>query len=276
VRAAAVPSSTPSFTPPATVYLTLIAAGFRRWSTYRTAALAGMATNLVFGFLRCAVLLTVFDGAARVAGYDPAAAVTFVWVGQALLDVVLCWGDIELAERVRSGDIAIDLVRPWDLQLARLAQDLGRAGFSMLARFVPPMLVAAAFFELRLPGGPGGWAVFAAGVLLAIVVGFCLRFLGGLTAFWLLDWRGVVGLYAVASGVLGGMVLPIGLFPRWAQVAIWCTPFPAAVQAPADLLIGHGAALPLLAHQLGWALGLLWLGRVVLRRAERILVVQGG
>jgi len=143
------------------VYLRLVAAGFRRWSTYRTAALAGMATNPVFGFMRCAVLLTVFAGTARVAGYDPAAAVTFVWVGQALIDVVLAWGDTELAERVRSGDIAIDLVRPWDLQLARLADDLGRAGFSMVVRFVPPMLVGAAFFDLRLPGDVIGWAAFA-------------------------------------------------------------------------------------------------------------------
>jgi ABC-2 type transport system permease protein len=258
------------------VYVRLAAAGFRRWSAYRTAALAGMATNVVFGFLRCAVLLTVFAGSARVAGYDAAAVVTFVWVGQALIDVVLAWGDVELAERVRSGDVAIDLVRPWDLQLARLAQDLGRAGFSMTVRFLPPMLVGAAFFELRLPGGAGGWAVFAVGVVLACVVGFGLRFLLNLTAFWLLDWRGVVSLYAVSSGLLGGLVLPIGLLPQWARVAVWCTPFPATLQVPADLLVGHGAPLPLLAHQLGWALGLLALGRLVLRRAERVLVVQGG
>jgi len=258
------------------VYLRLAAAGFRRWSTYRTAAFAGMATNVVFGFMRCAVLLTVFANAARVAGYDPAAAVTFVWVGQALLDVVLAWGNTQLAERVRSGDIAIDLVRPWDLQLALLAEDLGRAGFSMVVRFAPPMLVGAAFFELRLPAAATGWAVFAVGVLLAVVVGFALRFLLNLSAFWLMDWRGVFGMYAVASGILGGLVLPIGMFPPWARVAIWCTPFPATVQAPADLLVGRGSPVPLLAHQLAWAIALLWLGRVVLRRAERVLVVQGG
>jgi len=258
------------------MYLRLAAAGFRRYSTYRTAALAGLATNVVFGFMRCAVLLTVFAGSAQVAGYDPAAAVTFVWVGQALIDVVLTWGNTGLAERVRSGDIAIDLVRPWDLQLAALAEDLGRAGFSMMVRFVPPMLVGAAFYELRLPGTVLGWAAFALGVVLAIVIGFAVRFLLNLTAFWLLDWRGVFGLYAVLSSVFGGLVLPVGMFPQWARVAIWCTPFPATLQVPADLLVGRGAALPLLAHQLAWAVALLWLGRVVLRRAERVLVVQGG
>lgn len=258
------------------LYGRLAVAGFRRWSAYRLAAVAGMTTNLVFGFLRCAVLLTVFDDTATVAGYDPAAMVTFVWVGQGLIDVILAWGHTEFAQRVRSGDVAIDLARPWDLQLALLADDLGRAAFSMLVRFVPPMAVGAALFDLRLPGGPGGWAAFAAGVPLAVLVGFGLRFLLNLAAFWLLDWRGVYMVYGVVSSLLTGLVLPVGMFPRWAEVAIWCTPFPALLQAPADLLVGRGDPLPLLAHQLAWAVVLLWLGRVVLRRAERVLVVQGG
>jgi putative ABC transport system permease protein len=45
-------------------YLRLIRAGFQRYATYRQAVVAGMATNLVFGFMRCAVLLTVFAGTA--------------------------------------------------------------------------------------------------------------------------------------------------------------------------------------------------------------------
>lgn len=258
------------------LYATLVVAGFRRWSTYRTAALAGMSTNLVFGFMRCAVLLTVFDGAARVAGYDPVAVVTFVWVGQALIDLVFAWSSTQFGERVRSGDVAIDLVRPWDLQFALLADDLGRAGFSLLVRFLPPMVVGAVFYELRLPGTAVAWAAFALGLVLAMLVGFALRFLLNLTAFWLLDWRGVYGLYTIVGSALGGLVVPIGLFPRWAEVATWCTPFPAMLQAPADLLVGRGDPLPLLAHQLGWTVVLFLLGRVVLRRAVRTLVVQGG
>lgn len=251
-------------------------AGFRRWSTYRQAAFAGLVTNIVFGFMRCAVLLTVFQGSARVAGYDPAAMVTFVWVGQGLIDVIQLWRGSELAERVRTGDVAIDLMRPWDLQAALLAEDLGRAGFSVLIRFSAPMLVGLLMFDVRLPRSPLTWLVFALGVLLAVVVSFGMRFLLNLTAFWLLDWRGVFGLHWVITGVLAGLVVPIGLFPQWARVALWCTPFPALVQVPADLLIERGPAAAMLAHQAGWAIVLLLAGRVVLRRGERTLVVQGG
>jgi ABC-2 type transport system permease protein len=59
-------------------------------------------------------------------------------------------------------------------------------------------------------------------------------------------------------------------------VAIWATPFPAILQAPIDIAIGRGAALPLLAHQLAWTVALLAVGRLVLARAVRTLVIQGG
>ncbi len=75
------------------------------------------------------------------AGYDASRTVTFVWIGQGLIAVVLLWGNADFGQRVRSGDIAIDLLRPVDLQAALLAADLGRAGFALLARFTIPLLV---------------------------------------------------------------------------------------------------------------------------------------
>ena len=54
--------------------------GFRRYSTYRQATVAGLFTNIVFGFLRCYVLLAVIGR--RAAGYDPRQIATY------LLDIV--------------------------------------------------------------------------------------------------------------------------------------------------------------------------------------------
>ena len=257
-------------------YLRLIRAGFRRYATYRQAVLAGLATNVVFGFMRCAVLLTVFAGSASVSGYDPSRTVTFVWIGQGLIAVVLIWGNADFGERVRSGDISIDLLRPIDLQAALLAEDLGRAGFALLSRFSVPLLVGSVFFDLTLPGSALRWAAFGLSVLLAVLVSFAIRFLLNLVAFWLLDWRGLLSVHAVVGSVLAGLAIPIAFFPGWAQAVIWATPFPAMLQAPIDVTIGRGAAAPLLAIQLAWTVLLLVAGRMVLVRAVRTLVIQGG
>ena len=212
-------------------YLRLCRAGFRRYSTYRQAMVAGLATNTVFGFLRCAVLLTVFAAntqvaaSAQVAGYDPSRTVTFVWLGQGLIAVVLLWGNADFGERVRSGDVAVDLLRPVDLQAALLVEDLGRAGVALLTRFTVPLLIGLVFFDLTLPGSGLRWAAFGLSVLLAVLVSFAIRFLLNLMAFWLLDWRGLVALQGAVGSVLAGMVIPIAFFPGWARVVICATPF---------------------------------------------------
>ncbi|MGE3287015.1 MAG: ABC transporter permease [Pseudonocardia sp.] len=266
----------------------LIRAGFLRYSTYRQATLAGLTTNVVFGLLRTAVLLAVLAergtadargpaeaGPATVGGYDAAAAVTYVWLGQGLLTVVLLWGDVELSRRIRSGDVVVDLGRPWDLQAARLAGDLGRAGFAVLTRLVPPAAFGALLFGLRWPEHPGTYALFAVSVLAAVVVSFAIRFLLNLTAFWLLDARGVLAVWGVVGGLLAGLVMPLSWFPPWARTALWWTPFPALFQTPIDVFLEQ-VSWPAVIHQVAWMVLLLAAGRVALERGARRLVVQGG
>ena len=58
---------------------------------------------------------------------------------------------------IRTGDIAIDLYRPADLQMWWLAADLGRAAFQLLGRGVVPLAVGALAFDWRCPADPLTW-----------------------------------------------------------------------------------------------------------------------
>jgi len=257
-------------------YPQLLRAGFRRHATYRQATLAGLTTNVVFGLLRTAVLVAVLAQRGTVAGYDVATAVTYVWLGQGLLTVVLLWGHTELSRRIRSGDVVIDLGRPWDLQAALLAADLGRAGFAVGTRLLPPAAFGALVFGFRWPEHLATYGLFAVSTVLAVMVSFGVRFLLNASAFWLLDARGVLGVWGVAGGLLSGLVLPLAWFPDWARAVLWWTPFPALFQTPIDVFTERGSALALIAHQVLWVALLLAAGRVVLARGARRLVVQGG
>jgi ABC-2 type transport system permease protein len=258
-------------------YPMLVRAGYRRHSTYLTASLAGLFTNTVFGLLRVAVLLAVVAQAGTTAGYDAGAVAAFVWLGQGLLAVVLLWGDGELADRVRTGDVAIDLSRPWDLQLALLAGDVGRAGHAVVFRFAPQVVFGALVLPFRWPEHPVSTGLlFAASALLAVVISFALRFLLDLSAFWLLDARGVRAVYNSVGGVLAGLTVPLAFFPDAVLGLLYATPFPALMQTPIDVFTERDGLPALLAHQVLWAVALLALGRLVLARATRKLVVQGG
>jgi ABC-2 type transport system permease protein len=263
-------------------FAAITGSGFRRYATYREATVAGAITNTVFGFLRCYVLLAVASGAGSgvAAGYDRAQLATFVWVGQGLLAVVLLWGWSDLADRIRTGEVAADLLRPVHPVGNYLAADLGRAAYAVLTRFVPPVLTGPLFFDVYLPARWPTVPLFVIAAALAVVISFGCRYLVNATAFWLHDVRGPMILWTLASGILAGLYFPLRFLPDWISVPLWvCTPFPSLLQTPLDVLVERDAwplQTGLVALQAVWAGLILTVCTAVQRRAERRLVVQGG
>jgi ABC-2 type transport system permease protein len=260
----------------------LARSGFRRYATYRQATIAGAFTNVVFGFLRCYVLLAVAAATVggQVAGYDRAQLATYVWVGQGLLSVVWIGHWDDLAVRIRTGDVAADLLRPMSPVTSYLAADLGRAGHAMTTRFLPPLAVGMIFFPLWPPGRWQTVPLFVLSILLAVIGCFGVRYLINSIAYWLHDARGPMMLWMVAGGILSGLYFPLRMLPDWLAVMLYvATPFPSMLQSPLDVLVERDApALQagLIVLQAFWAAALLVACEVVQRRAERKLVLQGG
>ncbi|WP_128378642.1 ABC transporter permease [Streptomyces cavernae] len=264
------------------LYAAVAAGGFRRYATYRAATAAGIFTNTVFGLILAYTYVALWQERPGLGGYDQAQALTYVWVGQALLTVTSVGGggfEEELIERIRTGDIAVDLYRPADLQLWWLAADAGRAAFQLLGRGVVPMVFGALVFDLALPTGPLPWLAFLVAVALGVVVSFAIRYLVALSAFWLLDGAGMAQLSWLAGLFFSGMLLPLNVFPGALGEIARALPWSALLQVPADVLLGTHTGLGLLnayVFQAAWAVGLLGVGRLVQSAATRRVVVQGG
>ncbi|WP_340561260.1 ABC transporter permease [Streptomyces sp. GSL17-111] len=262
--------------------LVVAVGSFRRYATYRVATVAGVVTNTVFGFILAYTFTALWSERPRLGGYELPQALAFVWIGQALLAATALMGggaENELQGRIRSGDVAVDLYRPADLQLWWLAADLGRAAFQLLGRGAVPLAVGALAFPLALPTTPLPWLLFLTSVALGVVVGFALRYLVVLTSFWLLDGSGVSAMSGLLGVFFSGMLLPLTLFPGAFGETVRLLPWSSMLQVPADVLLGvrQGAdAARGLGFQALWALALLGAGRLVQRAAIRRVVVQGG
>lgn len=247
------------------------------------ATVAGVFTNVVFGIITSYAFIALWAQRPHLGGYDVTDALTFTWIGQALIMPVAIWGggfQEDFTERIRSGDIAVDLYRPTGLIPWWLASDVGRATFHFLARAVPMIVTGALLFDLRYPGSATRWVAFVGAAYLAVFVSFGLRFLVSVTAFWLLDSRGVEGLAAILGMFCSGMILPLVVFPDWARNVLLHLPWAAFLQTPADVwldntggLVGTLAALGL---QALWGAALLGAAYGALRLARRKVVVQGG
>jgi len=253
--------------------------GFRRYATYRAATVAGVFTNTVFAFIRAYILIALYRQRPHLGGLDVRQAVTYAFVTQGFLMPMALFGWTEIEDRVRSGDVITDLYRPVDFQLYWMAQDSGRAAFQFLARGIPPVAVGAVFFRLVVPAGVATWPVFLLSAAVGLVVSFGTRFALSLTAFWLVDIKGLSQILVVTTMFFGGVILPINTFPHWLEVVARALPFASMVHLPVEVYLGRhpGAdAVAVLATQAAWAVVLLGLGRLVLARATRKVVIQGG
>lgn len=185
-------------------------------------------------------------------------------------------GGLELSGRIRTGDIAVDLVRPASLQMWSLADDLGRACYLLLLRSLPPTVVGAALFGLVTPASPATWVFFTASCALGMTVSFGWRYLMALSACWVVDDRGTQSLSLVMTLFFSGMVLPLNLFPGWLGSLADALPWSAMVQVPADVYLGKRDVLEALGFQAAWAVALLALGALLTRAARHRVVIQGG
>ena len=262
-------------------FAAITGSGFRRYSTYRQATVAGAFTNIVFGFLRCYVMLAVANGSGGAAGgYDGPRLSLYVWVGQGALAVVWLGGWTDLADRIRTGDVVGDLLRPVRPVTSYLATDLGRAAHALLTRFVPPLLAGFLFFDLYAPVRAATGPLAALSLVLAVVISFGCRYLVNAVAYWLQDIRGPMMLWIMSGSVLSGLTFPLRFLPDWCCLALWlATPFPSLLQTPLDVLVERDPPVMqagLVAVQVGWAWLVIVACRAVQRRAERRMVVQGG
>ena len=214
------------------LYVEVARRTYARTSTYRSATIAGLFTNTVFGFLLAYVLLGVYAQRPEVGGFDTTDTLTFIFVSQGLLTPLGLFATTEIADRITTGDVMVDLQRPVRPPGLVGGGDVrpGRASTSIF-RGIPPFLVGAIAFDLRLPS-IANLAAFLVAFVLAVGISFGWRYLLQMSAFWIVDVRGPNQLGMLAAHFLCGAYIPIVFFPGVAR-----GPLPG----PAVRLDGPGA-----------------------------------
>ncbi|MBI3942906.1 MAG: ABC-2 family transporter protein, partial [Chloroflexi bacterium] len=252
---------------------------FQRQLTYRTANLAGLGTNLFWGLLRAALLIALYGGRPEVAGISIQGAITYTGLSQAVITLYFMFGWYEVINSVYTGEVATDLLKPFNFFTFWMAQDLGRAFGGFLLRGVSIMAIYALIFKITVPTSSGQWLALGLAIILSWMVSFSWRFLVNLSAFWTPNARGIGRLAFTLSYFLSGFLMPLRFFPDWFVALCNLTPFPATVNTVVDVYLGvlQGPALAqAFLGQILWILILTGLCQLTLRAGIRQLVIQGG
>ena len=183
---------------------------------------------------------------------------------------------LDIQETIRGGDVIYRLGRPASFVLGELATGLG-----LLAVRLPVLgltaVVCAFWFTGWVPPAATAAIVVPFGIAAAVLL-TALHVWIGLLAFWMQDVSPVYWMCQKLLFVLGGMMLPLHLYPDLVQRMAALTPFPVLLAAPASFVFGGGMLAPAaLAARLALWCGVVALGlRWTFTRAAAALTINGG
>lgn len=260
-------------------YAALLGARFRMLLQYRAAALAGLGTQLFWGLIRIMVFEAFYRSTVAAQPMSLAETVTYVWLTQAMLHLVPFRLDAELAAMFRDGTVVYELARPLDLYWTWYARGVASRTAPTLLRAVPMIAIAAPFLGMRLPPSWGSLGAFALSLVGAVALTTAVTTLVNVTAMWTVEAQGASTMLFVLVMVLAGTYVPLPLFPDWAQGVLRALPFRGIVDVPFRLWMGNIApreVFGLFLQQLAWTGAIVLLGRWLVTRGARRLVIQGG
>lgn len=246
---------------------------------YRLEVAVQILSASIVALLNWSLWTAIFQGRDLVAGRTAAELTTYVVVAWIVTTFYANRIDQWLSARFRSGNIAIDMLRPWSLQAHLYFRDLGRAGCALVLTTLPLALWTGALLPLRGPERWQTWAVFAVSLLLAHAISFGFSWLVGMAAFRLRNAAGLAHLKATVISVFSGALIPLDLYPESVRWLILLLPFQGMSHVPASLFVETvptGEIWRPLVTQAVWAALLAAAGGLAFRRAGRIMVVQGG
>ena len=178
---------------------------------------------------------------------------------------------------VRNGTLVNYLQRPISYPLYMLASNLGER----LVRFLVNLLVGSAIVFVLI-GAPNLSPESVLASCLVIPLAFALDFLGsfliGLGAFWLEDTSGIYLIYSRITMILGGMLVPLSLFPQSVQSILSWLPFASIVYGPAKLFVAFSSEdfILVLARQIVGLICFSLLVQFVYSFAQKRVFVNGG
>jgi ABC-2 type transport system permease protein len=183
----------------------------------------------------------------------------------------------EISEAVRSGDLAYTLARPYSYLGFQIARSLGSTFPRMLLNFVVASLVVLPFtrcVETSLPGVLGFLVLATLGALLDATIAVLI----GLGAFFIEEVRPLHWIYSKLLMSVGGMFLPLDMFPAWLRRISNVLPFRLIIYAPARTFVAFDVDLfrRALAGQIVYIAILAVILTLAWRRGQRRVVVHGG
>lgn len=184
-----------------------------------------------------------------------------------------------IADAVKSGSIATDMIKPINLFTLYFAEDIGNIIFNLFFSTIPMFIVAVIVFGLPVPASAEHFWLFLASFVLGYGINWTFSATFSLISFTAIDLGPVFSIKYHFVNMLSGAIIPLWFFPEWLSNVLYFLPFVYMFQEPLSMYIGKytpDECLVKLGIQAAWFVGLLVIFAFAQSRATRRVLVQGG
>ncbi|MBV7508740.1 ABC transporter permease [Bacillus sp. sid0103] len=265
------------------VYLSVLKMRLNMGMQYRTAALAGVATQFFWGFIALMVFKAFYEHATNSPAISLKEITTYIWLQQAFLVFITMWfRDQELFDLITSGNIAYELCRPCELYSFWYAKLLAQRLSSAFLRCFPILIISFFLpkpYNMTMPPSFSAFLLFLSSLILGLLLLVAISMFLYISVFVTLSPMGSLLVFSVLGEFFAGLIIPVPLMPEWLQKIANVLPFRWTADFPFRVYSGH---IPLQDAMIGiiiqffYLFGLIWLGRTALNNVLKKVVVQGG
>lgn len=214
-------------------------------------------------------------GRGSIAGYTYEQIIWYLIFAEALIMATPRLTE-KIEDEVKKGDIGYQLTRPMSYLLFHYFSYMGEVAVRMMVNLIVGGMLGVVLFGL--PHFGMGWLGFLLVVLGALTINFLLSMSLALCAFWVEETRGLEFVYQKLLFTIGGMMLPLELFPDKMRTICEWLPFQAVVYFPAKMAVRFdGSQLGhMVVTEVVWTILLSFLVTAIYRKGVRKLNVNGG
>jgi ABC-2 type transport system permease protein len=262
-----------------TVYFEFARIAFLKILAYRLRYFTGIVTYFINVSVYYFIWSAIYGSSTDVAGYDLSQMTTYVAVGWIIRSFYFNNVDRDISAEVLEGKIAVNLIKPVDVQIMYIAQTAGEACFRAVLFTLPIAAVLLFIYPISPPASVASGVLFFPSSILALLIFTLINFWVGTLALHIYSILGVIrAKYAIVE-FFSGLLIPISFFPQGLQDFLRYLPFQHISFTPLQIYLGKlsgAAAFGALAEQALWITLLFAGSRLFWKFSIRRLSIQGG
>jgi ABC-2 type transport system permease protein len=261
------------------VYAEFIRVGFVNTLAYRLRYYTGIVTYFIYVTVYYFIWKAIYEHSSTIEGFDFSHILTYIAVGWIIRSFYFNNVDQDIANQVIEGKLAMDLIKPVNIQFMYVAQAFGESLFRAGMLSLPTALALMLIYPLRRPASLHHFMAFLASVVLSFFIVAAINFAVGTLALRLKSILGLLRAKYFLLELFSGLLLPISFFPEVFQKLFKFLPFQYISYIPVLLYLGKingGAIVGALALQLVWVVLLFAIGDAMWRWSSRKITIQGG